>query len=64
MSEKLSLTLREIYRLGIFENIVLRRILGRKMEEVTGGWRKLHSEGFHDMHIKQFHGMYSSPNIT
>jgi hypothetical protein len=31
---------------------VLRRIFGPKMEEVTGGWRKLHNEKFHNLHIK------------
>jgi hypothetical protein len=28
----------------VFENRVLRRILGPKRDEVTGGWRKLHNE--------------------
>jgi hypothetical protein len=27
----------------VFENRVLRRISGPKRDEVTGGWRKLHS---------------------
>jgi hypothetical protein len=31
-------------RLRVFENWVLRRILGPKMDEVTEGWRKLHNE--------------------
>jgi hypothetical protein len=39
--ETLSLTLREKYRLRVFENRVLRRIFGPKRDEVTGGWRKL-----------------------
>jgi hypothetical protein len=34
---------------------VLRRIFGPKRDEVTGGWRKLHSE--------ELHNLYSSPNI-
>jgi hypothetical protein len=34
--------------LRLFENRVLRRIFGPKKDEVTGGWRKLHDEGFHD----------------
>jgi hypothetical protein len=38
----------------VFENTVLRRIFGPKRDEVTGEWRKLHSE---DLHI-----LYSSPN--
>jgi hypothetical protein len=28
----------------VFENRVLRRIFGSKMDEVTGEWRKLHNE--------------------
>jgi hypothetical protein len=51
-----SLTLREEHRLRVFENRVLRRIFGPKRDEVTGEWRKLHSE---ELHI-----LFSSPNIT
>jgi hypothetical protein len=50
-----SLTLREEHRLRVFENRVLRRIFGPKRDEVTGDWRKLHNE--------EFHNLYSSPNI-
>jgi hypothetical protein len=39
----------------MFENRVLRRIFGRKMDEVTGDWRKLHNE--------ELHNVYSLPNI-
>jgi hypothetical protein len=39
----------------VFENKVLRRILGPKRDEVTGGWRKLHNEEFRDL--------YTSPSI-
>jgi hypothetical protein len=49
------LTLREEHRLRVFENRVLRRILGPKRDEVTGEWRKLHNEELNEM--------YSSPNI-
>jgi len=28
----------------VFENRLLRRIFGRKRDEVTGEWRKLHNE--------------------
>jgi hypothetical protein len=52
--ETWSLMLREEHRLGVFENRVLRRIFGPKRDEVTGEWRKLHSE---ELHI-----LYSSPN--
>jgi hypothetical protein len=54
--ETLSLTLREEYRLRVFENRVLRRIFGPTRDEVTGGWRKLHNE--------ELHGFYSSPSIV
>jgi hypothetical protein len=50
-----SLNLREEYRLRLFENRVLRRIFGLRRDEVTGDWRKLHSE--------ELHNLYSSPNI-
>jgi hypothetical protein len=39
----------------VFESRVLRRIFGSKMDEVIGGWRKLHHE--------ELHKFYSSPNI-
>jgi len=32
-----------------FENMVLRKISGRKREEVTADWRKLHSEDLRDL---------------
>jgi hypothetical protein len=38
------LTLGEEHRLRVFENRVLRRIFGPKMDEVTGERRKLHNE--------------------
>jgi hypothetical protein len=51
----LSFKLREEHRLRVFENRVPRRIFGPKRDDVTGEWRKLHSE---ELHI-----LYSSPNI-
>jgi hypothetical protein len=39
----------------VSENRVLRSIFGPKRDEVTGEWRKLHSE--------EFHGLYSSLDI-
>jgi hypothetical protein len=40
----------------VFENRVLIRIFGPKRDEVTGEWRKLHSE--------ELHNLYSSPDIV
>jgi len=54
--ETWSLTLREEHRLRVYENRVLRRIFGPKRDEVTGEWRKLHSEELNDV--------YCSPNIV
>jgi hypothetical protein len=34
----------------VFENSVLRRILGPKRDEVIGEWRKLHNEGLNDLY--------------
>jgi hypothetical protein len=33
----------------VLENRVLRRVFWPKSDEVTGGWRKLHNEGFSDL---------------
>jgi hypothetical protein len=40
----------------VFENRVVRRILGPKVEEASGLWRKLYNEELHNLH--------SSPNIV
>jgi hypothetical protein len=34
----------------VLENIVLRRIFGRKIDEATAEWRKLHNEELHDLY--------------
>jgi hypothetical protein len=53
--ESWSFTLREICRLRVFENKVLRRIFGPKRDEVTGEWTRLHN--------KELYALYSSPSI-
>jgi hypothetical protein len=50
-----SLTLRQLHRLTVFENSVLRTIFGPRRGEVIGGWRKGHNE--------ELHNLYSSPSI-
>jgi hypothetical protein len=35
----------------VFENRVLRRIFGPKRDEVTGGWKQLHNEELHNLHV-------------
>jgi hypothetical protein len=37
----------------VFENRVLRRILGPIRDEVTGEWRKLHNEELRDLYSLQ-----------
>jgi hypothetical protein len=53
--ETWSPTVREEYKLRVFENRVLRRIFGTKRDGVTGGWRKLHNE--------ELNNLYFSPSI-
>jgi hypothetical protein len=48
--------LREERRLRVFENRALRRVFGRKRNEVTGKWRRLYNEELNDL--------YCSPNIV
>ena len=41
--ETWSLTLREVRRMRVFENRVLKIIFGPKRDETTGEWRRLHN---------------------
>jgi hypothetical protein len=70
--ETWSLVLRDQDILSVFENRVLRRIFGPKMDEVTGEWKKLHTEELHNLKCNApssisfrciFHNLYSSPSI-
>jgi len=49
------LALREEHRLRMYKNRVLKRIFGPNMEEVVGGWRRLHNE--------ELHNLYTARNI-
>jgi len=48
--------LREERKLRLFENMVFRRIFGRRREEVTVEWMRLHNEELNDLSC--------SPNIV
>ena len=54
--ETWSLTLREERRLKFYENRALRRIFGSKWDEVTGEWRKQHTD--------ELNYLYSLSNIV
>jgi len=54
--ENWSLLLREDRRLRVFEQRVVRRAFGPKMDDVTGEGRKLHNEELRDL--------YSLPKIV
>jgi hypothetical protein len=41
--------MREERRLRVFENRVLRGIMGPKRNKLTGDWTELHNEEFNDM---------------
>jgi hypothetical protein len=48
------LKLREERRLRVFENRVLRKIFGPKMDKVTGEWRKLHNEELCNLYFSTY----------
>jgi hypothetical protein len=52
----LSLTLREEYRLRVFQKRVPRRIFVPKRENVVGDWTRLNKE--------KVHNLYASPHIV
>jgi hypothetical protein len=43
------MTLREEYRLRVFENRVLRRMFETKRNDMTGGCIRLHNEELHNL---------------
>jgi len=51
--ETWSLTPREERRMRVIENRVLRRIFGPKRDDVTGEWRKLHSDELNDLYCSR-----------
>jgi hypothetical protein len=48
---QLRIKLKEEHRLSVFQDKVLKRILGHKRKEITEGWRRLFNEELH--HIKK-----------
>jgi hypothetical protein len=55
MGETWSFTLRNECKLRVFENRVLRRIVGPKRDEAKGEWKRFHKE--------ELYTLYSSQNI-
>jgi hypothetical protein len=53
--ETWSLTLRKEHGLMVSDNTVLSTEFETEMEEVAGGWRRMHN--------KELHNLYTSPNI-
>ena len=43
--------MREERSLSVFENMVLRTMLGPEMKDVTGEWRRLHNEKLNDQYL-------------
>jgi hypothetical protein len=51
---------KEENRLRVFEDRILRRIFGRKRDEVTGEWREFYSEELHNLYHPQITLLKSS----
>jgi hypothetical protein len=47
---KFDFPLRQDLRLEVYENTRLRKLFGPKRDEVTGDWRRLHSEELYDLY--------------
>ena len=47
--ETWALTLRDEHRLRVLENKLLREILGAKINEITGEWKKIHNAELHEL---------------
>ena len=56
--------MRKERRLRVFENRVLGRIFGPKMDEVTGAWRKLHNEELNDLYSPNIVRVVNSKGMT
>ena len=46
--------LREEHELRVFNNRELRKTFRPKRAQVTGDWRKLHNEEFHDLYFSPY----------
>jgi hypothetical protein len=53
--ENLNFGINEKSQIAVFENRVLERTFGPKVEEISGGWRKMHNE--------ELQNFYSSPSV-
>jgi hypothetical protein len=50
---------KEEYSVSVFEDRVLKRILGCKRVQVTGDWRKSYNEGHHNLYPSHIRMMKS-----
>ena len=56
--------MREEHKLKMLKNGVLCKVFGFKRENVTGHWRKLHTEELNDLYMSQNVGWDSSVSIA